>query len=131
MNILEEREIETQPSTTEYSWRKYRAEDVMRRSQQAKALNEDFFDDPDHIDRVEQTKSVVKSFFNGAKVYVNQRGLGTRSKSPFTVVKVEKPLFPNRLTQQEKQDRFYKPLQDLGVEIVFAKGSDSYLFRIK
>lgn len=131
MNELEEREIYTQPSTDIFSFRKYRAEDVMRRSQQAREINEDFFEDPDHIHRVEQTKSIVASFFNGSKVYVNQRGLGSRSKSPFTVVKVERPLFPNRLTQQEKQDRFYKPLADLGVEIVFAKGSDSYLFRIR
>lgn len=131
MNELEEREIYTQPSTDVFKWRKYRAEDVMRRSRLAKAVNEDFFNDPDHIDRVEKTKSIVKGFFNDAKVYVNQRGLGSRSKSPFTVVKVEKPLFPNRLTQQEKQDRFYKPLNDLNVEIVFAKGSDSYLFRIR
>lgn len=131
MNELEELEINTQPSTDIFSIRKYRAEDVMRRGQMAKELNEDFFNDPDHIDRVEQTKSVVKSFFNGAKVYVNQRGLGSRSKSPFTVVKVERPLFPNHLPQQEKQDRFYKPLKDLGVEVVFAKGSDSYLFRVK
>lgn len=131
MNELEEREIYTQPSTDVFKWREYRAKDVAARSQQAKELNEDFFEDPEHIRRVETTKSIVKSFFNGAKVYINQRGLGSRSKSPFTVVKVERPLFPNRLTQQEKQDRFYKPLNDLGVEIVFAKGSDSYLFRIR
>lgn len=131
MNELNEREVETQPSTDVYRFRKYRAQDAVHRSQQAKALNEDFFDDPDHMDRVDQTLSVVKSFFNYKNVYINQRGLGSRSKSPFTVIKVEKPLFPNHLTQQEKQDRFYKPLADLDVEIVFAKGSDSYLFRIK
>jgi hypothetical protein len=130
MNILEEREIETHTTYNFYSARTA-AIDAERRGKLAVELHGDFFNDPAHIDRVEKTKSVVKSFFNGAKVYVNQRGLGTRSKSPFTVVKVEKPLFPNSLLMQEKQDRFYKPLQDLGVEIVFAKGSNSYLFRIK
>lgn len=130
MNELEEREIETHTTYNFYSARTA-AIDAERRGKIAVDLHKDFFNDPEHIDRVEKTKSVVKSFFNGAKVYVNQRGLGSRSNRPFTVVKVEKPLFPNRLTQQEKQDRFYKPLQDLNVEIVFAKGSDSYLFRIK
>lgn len=128
MNILEEREIETHTTYNFYSARTA-AIDADKRGKLAAELHEDFFNDPDYADRVEKTKAIVKSFFNDGKVYVNRRGLG-RTK-PFTVVKIEKPLFPNRLTQKEKQDRFYKPLQDLGVEIVFAKGSDSYLFRIK
>ena len=131
MDIIEEREIYTQPSTDDFGWRRWRAQQVELRSHRAKRLNEGFFNDPSHIKRVEATKDIVRNFFGDARIYVNQRGLGSRSKSPFTVVKVERPLFPNRLTQQEKQDRFYKPLTDLGVDIVFAKGSDSYLFRIK
>lgn len=130
MNINTDKEIETVVTESFYA-AKAAAKDAVRRSQIAYEQNQDFFDDPDHIDRVEKTKSIVKSFFNNGKVYTNRRGLGSRSKNPFTVVKMERPLFPNHLTQKEKQDRFYKPLADLGVEIVFAKGSDSYLFRIK
>ena len=128
MNISPEKEIETNTTQTFIS-AKSAAQDAARRSEFAKRRHQSFFDDPAHIVRVEQTKSIVKAFLGVDAVYVNQRGLG-RTK-PFTVVKVEKPLFPNHLSVQEKKDRFYDPLGNLGVEIVFAKGSDSYLFRVK
>lgn len=128
MNTTVDKEIET-VVTESFFAAKTAARDAVARSGIAYEQHQDFFDDPDHVDRVEKTKTIVKSFFNNGKVYTNRRGLG-RTK-PFTVVKMERPLFPNHLTQKEKQDRFYKPLADLGVEIVFAKGSDSYLFRIK
>ena len=130
MNILEEREIETHTTYNFYAARTA-AIDAEKRGKIAAELHEDFFNDPAHIDRVEKTKTVVKAFWPGVKLYVNQRGLGTHSKRPFTVVKVERPLFPNHLTRAEKDAKFYAPLAELEVEIVFAKGSDSYLFRIR
>lgn len=102
--------------------------DAIQRSQIAHEQHQAFFEDPLHVDRVEKTKAVVKKFFNGARLYVNERGLTGRR--PFTVVKVEKPLFPNHLTQQQKEDQLYAPLRALNVKIVFARGSNSYLFRI-
>lgn len=128
MNTLDEREIETRPSAYSFDIARSWALDAARRSRIAQQNNQAFFDDPAHIDRVEQTKEIVKRFFNGAKVYVNQRGI---NRKPFTVVKVEKPLFPNQLTQAQKDAMLYGPLANLGVEVVFAKGSNSYLFRIK
>lgn len=102
--------------------------DAAHRSRLAEQANPDFFDDPEHQDRVAQTQAIVSAFFGGATTYVNQRGLG---RAPFTVVKVERPLFPNRLTRQQKEAQLYGPLRELNVEIRFAKGSDSYLFRIR
>lgn len=128
MNTLDEREIETRPSAHNYELARSWALDAERRSRIAQHNNQAYFDDPDHIDRVEQTKAIVKRFFNGAKVYVNQRGI---NRKPFTVVKVEKPLFPNQLTQAQKDAMLYGPLAQLNVEVVFAKGSNSYLFRIR
>ena len=127
MTILADKEIETQVTPGFYA-AKSAALDVAMRSAQARDIHEDFFSDPEHIRRVDETKQIVKDFFKGATVYVNQRGLG---RSPFTVIKVERPLFPNHLSFQDKQDLFYQPLRALDVEIVFAKGSDSYLFRIR
>ena len=127
MNVLAEREIETN-TTYSFAAAKHAALDAADRCRQAKEMHEDFFNDPDHILRVESTKAIVKDFFNGAKLYVNERGI---NRKPFTVVKVERPLFPNQLTAQEKEDQLYGPLKAAGVEIVFAKGSNSYLFRIR
>lgn len=104
------------------------AQDAVHRSKLAQVAHQDFFEDPEHLDRVEQTRTIVKRFFNGAKTYVNQRGLG---RAPFTVLKVERPLFPNHLTRDQKEAQLYGPLRALNVEIRFARGSDSYLFRIR
>ena len=128
MNVLDEREIETRPCAYSYDQRRAWAQDVQRRGQIAQQLNADFFADPLHHDRVERTQAIVSAFFNGAKLYVNQRGINRR---PFTVVKVERPLFPNHLTRQQREDQLYGPLRALNVEVVFARGSDSYLFRIR
>lgn len=128
MNILDEREVDTRPSATDFGLRRAWARDAEHRCRIAQHNNEDFFDDPTHVARVEKTKEVVKKFFNGARLYVNQRGI---NRKPFTVVKVEKPLFPNHLTQAQKDAMLYGPLAELEVEVVFAKGSNSYLFRIK
>lgn len=127
MSITVDKEIETNV-VLGYTGARRAAIDAVARSKRATEVHEDFFNDPNHWHRVEQTKNIVKKFFKCA-VYVNQRGLGGRK--PFTVVKVEKPLFPNKLTQAQKDAMLYDPLKAIGVEIVFAKGSNSYLFRIR
>lgn len=128
MNDLDEREIETRGRAYNYELSRAWALDVERRGRIAEQQNQAFFDDPLHQDRVEQTQAIVSAFFRGARVYVNRRGINRR---PFTVVKVERPLFPNHLTRQQKEDQLYGPLRALNVEVVFARGSDSYLFRIR
>ena len=128
MNELDVREIESRLPAHDYRIAKSWALDAERRGRIAQQANQAFFDDPAHIDRVEKTKEVVKRFFNDAKIYVNQRGI---NRKPFTVVKVERPLFPNHLTKAQKEAMLYRPLEDLEVEVVFSKNTNSYLFRIK
>lgn len=127
MEITVDKELETNV-VVGFSGARKAAIDAQMRSKRAEEIHEDFFADPNHWHRVEQTKNIVKKFFK-CSVYVNQRGLG-RTK-PFTVVKVERPLFPNHLTKAQKDAMLYDPLKAIGVEVVFAKGSNSYLFRVK
>lgn len=130
MSTVEEREIETQVCCGRDAARRA-AMDAVVRSQQALEQHDQFFNDPSHIQRVEKTEKIVTDFFGVRPNYRTHRGLGARSKHPFTVVKIENPAFPNHLSRAEKQSRFYQPLQDLGVEIVHSRTSNSWLFRIK
>lgn len=96
---------------------------------QAQALQEhaDFFESDAHQQKIDQVREIVENFFKVCKnIYVNHRA--NRGK-PFTVVKVEKPQFP-RMKQSEIDLLYREPLKALGVEIVFSKASNSYLFRI-
>lgn len=96
---------------------------------QAQALQEhaDFFESDAHQQKIDQVREIVENFFTVCKnIYVNHRA--NRGK-PFTVVKVEKPQFP-RMKQSEIDLLYREPLKALGVEIVFSKASNSYLFRI-
>ena len=96
---------------------------------QAQALQEhaNFFESPAHQQKIDQVREIVENFFTVCKrIYVNHRA--NRGK-PFTVVKVEKPQFP-RMKQSEIDLVYREPLKALGVEIVYSKASNSYLFRI-
>lgn len=102
--------------------------DVHQRSLDALDRHPAFFDDPQHMARVEAVESIVKKFFtvrNG--MYRNYRS--GRGK-PFTVVKVDKPDFPNHLSRAERDRIYHDPLKNLGVEPIFSKQTNSYLFRI-
>ncbi len=101
--------------------------DAQQRSKNAVANNESFFLSEAHMDRVEQVKKVVDSFFRVRKgLYVNHReGRGR----PFTVVKVDNPSWP-RMSAREVLACYREPLQALGVEIVFSRNTNSYLYRI-
>lgn len=102
--------------------------DVQQRSLDAIDRYPNFFNDPAHEARVVAVESIVKQFFpvrNG--MYRNYRvGRG----KPFTVVKVDKPDFPNHLSRSERDRIYYDPLKQLNVEPIFSKKTNSYLFRI-
>lgn len=100
--------------------------DAMVRSQNAFIEHADKFDSA-HLAVVEEVRDIVNSFFTVKRdIYVNHRA--NRGKC-FSVVKVDKPDFP-RMNTAAKQAAFYGPLAALGVEIVFSKNTNSYLFRI-
>lgn len=103
--------------------------DAIARSRQALDQHADFFDNPEHVRRVEAVRAILDDFLPIRKeLYVNRRGLNTRK--PFTVIKVESPQFPNSLPRSEREARYHKPLRDLGVEIRLSVNTNSYLYRI-
>lgn len=82
----------------------------------------------EHFAVVDQVRAIVEDFFEVSNgIYVNYRPNGGR---PFTAVKVDCPRFPNHLSSAEKEARYRRPLRDLGVEPVFSKSTNSYLYRI-
>ena len=101
--------------------------DVEQRNRAALRAHGQFFQNADHQAKIHAVLRIVKGFFTVRKdVYVNHRvGQG----KPFTVVKVSSPAWP--VCSAARADREYrKPLQELGVEIVFSRATNSYLFRI-
>lgn len=101
--------------------------DVGRRSALAQASCADFFSSAEHQDRVSQVQRIVSSFFTVHKgMYVNHRAGRGR---PFTVVKVDNPDFP-RLASKRIDEQYRTPLRELGVEVVFSKQTNSYLYRV-
>ena len=107
----------------------YVADDVEARNAAAMAKFPNFFSNPAHQHVVQEVLGIVDGFFaERAGVYVNQR---TGHNKPFTVVKVERPRFPNNLPKAERDARFHAPLKALGVEVKFAAGTNSYLIHIK
>jgi hypothetical protein len=107
----------------------YVADDVLSRNAAAIAKFPNFFSNPAHEKTVQEVLAIVDGFFaERAGVYVNQR---TGHNKPFTVVKVERPRFPNHLPKAERNARFHAPLAALGVEVKFTLGTNSYLIHIK
>lgn len=100
------------------------------RENQAQALAEHatFFESDAHQDKVAQVEQIVDTFFAVRKgMYVNHRA---NRGAPFTVVKVDNPQFP-RMSVKQVDAQYREPLRSLGVEIVFSKSSNSYLFRVR
>jgi hypothetical protein len=84
-------------------------------------------DETEHQSTVLEVFGIVDSFFPVKKgIYINHR---VNRGKPFTVVKVEQPRFPS-MSFARKQVEFRQPLDALGVEILFSKNTNSYLFRI-
>jgi len=101
--------------------------DVEERIAQAYEMFPNFFNDPGHIQKVQQVEQIRQFFTCHKAVYVNARF--NRGK-PFTTIKVDNPKFPNHLSAKEKKELYYKPLEALGIVPRFSPGTNSYLFRV-
>ena len=101
--------------------------DVAQRNAAALAAHGDFFQNPQHQRRVNAVLQIVNQFFTVKRdVYVNHR---TGQGRPFTVVKVSGAARP-RMSAARVTESYRQPLQELEVEIVFSKATNSYLYRI-
>lgn len=100
--------------------------DVKNRSQDAYDKHQSFFDDPDHVARVAATHYILNNFFKVKDTYENLR---TGKGKPFTVIKITNHLFP-RVSLATKDKEYTQPLKQLGVDVKFASGTNSYLYRI-
>lgn len=106
---------------------KWAAIDAQERNKDALASNA-FFTSRQHQRKIAAVQQIVDGFFKvHAGVYVNHRE--NRGK-PFTTVKVAKPRFP-AVGQARKQSDYLDPLRALGVEIVFSKQTNSYLYHVR
>lgn len=99
-------------------------------TKQAQALEDHaaFFASAAHEDKVAKVKQIVDTFFKVRKgMYVNHRA---NRGQPFTVIKVDHPQFP-RMSTKQIDAQYRQPLKALGVEILFSKASNSYLYRVR
>jgi len=102
--------------------------DAQQRSEQALKDHPEFFNAPAHQKRINDVLDIVHRFFPICnKVYVNHRA--NRGK-PFTAVKVERPTWPAKLSSNMVDDIYRKPLAALGVEIIYSKNTNSYLYHV-
>ncbi len=122
-DLKEDKVINVRPSINVVSASK----DAAARSAVALVTHATFFNSRTHKNKVKAVLGIVNSFFVERKeIYINRRiGKGR----PFTVIKVERPMFP-ALSYKKIDELYRKPLEALGVERVFSKGTNSYLFRI-
>lgn len=119
-----EREIDSNPSPNAM----WALMDARQRSNIAVIHNRAFFESPQHQARIRAVQDVVDDFFRIRKgVYVNHRENRGR---PFSTIKVDNPVFPN-VSPAQKQQRFYAPLQALGVEILRSGRTNSYILRVR
>lgn len=101
--------------------------DVQARNLRALDDHAAFFQSDVIESKTNQVLTIVRKFFPAYKnIYVNYRA--NRGK-PFVVVKVDAPAFPS-LSAKRKLETYTQPLEDLGVQPVFAKGTNSWLYRI-
>lgn len=102
--------------------------DLRTRQTHAVQVHGAFFSSHAHERKVAQVHEIVDAFFPVRKgMYVNRRA---NRGAPFTVVKVDNPEFP-RMNKTQIDSQYRDPLKALGVEIVFSKASNSYLFRVR
>ena len=99
--------------------------DAQTRSLEALEEFPEFFTE-DHLERVRQIADICDRFFkvkNG--VYVNHR---TGHNKPFSVVKVDSPLFP-AVSLARKQAEYRGPIEALGGE--FRKSAQGVIIHVK
>lgn len=107
---------------------RWAAIDAQQRNRQALQDNGTFFNSAQHQARISAVQDIVEGFFSKhGGVYVNHR---PNRGQPFTVVKVERPVFP-AVSQARKKRDYIDPLRALGVEIVLSSKTNSYLYRIR
>lgn len=107
---------------------RWAASDAEIRNECALENHPAFFGSQQHQERIARVRDIVDGFFKvRRRIYVNHRE--NRGK-PFTTVKVDGPVFPN-VSQQRKQSEYLDPLRALGVEIVFSKRTNSYLYHVR
>lgn len=123
-NMRDEDTINTQPAGF---FAQGAAMDAEQRNSQAYNDNMEFFDDPTYSARVDAARAIIDKFFKVKDMYENLR---SNRGNPFTVIKVTNHVFP-RVSLSTKAKEYRDPLAELGVEIVYAKGTNSYLFRIR
>lgn len=121
-NKDDESTINTHPSSNPA----FAVMDVMARSEAAYEKHQKFFDDPDHVARVDATRDILNNFFKVKDIYENMR---TGKDKPFTIIKITNHLFP-RVSFATKDKEYTQPLKELGVDVKFASGTNSYLYRI-
>jgi uncharacterized Zn finger protein len=124
MRNEDEKTINSRPAT---AFAAGAAMDADARNKAAYDQFQEVYDDPDFATRVETVQKIVDDFFRVKDMYTNYRA--NRGK-PMVVVKVTNQIFPN-VSSKIKQETYRGPLENLGVEIVFSKGTNSYLYRIR
>jgi hypothetical protein len=102
------------------------AADVRERNAAAYKKYQEFFDRPEFNERIDAARKVLEDFFPVKDIYENMR---ENRGNPYVVLKVTNHVFP-KVSLSEKDRRYRNPLKELGVEIVFSKGTNSYLYRI-
>jgi hypothetical protein len=92
------------------------------RGDMAMAQHEDFFNDPEHVDRLAAVGTVLHDFFGRHPDYITPRGINRRR--PFDNVKMNNVgWFLNRFSTADKQTRLYDRLSAIGnVEAISKNG---------
>lgn len=121
INIINTEETKTDAEA------KAAAIDVKLRSISAKRDNKAFAS-ADHVQRVDAVKAIAKSFFTVRENIFDQAR--PNKGRPFTAVKVYRTQWP-KVSPEEADKRFYKPLEDLGnVELRVTRDLSSQIIRV-
>lgn len=87
----------------------------------------DFFASEEHLDRLDEVSSIIKSFFGCLPSYSTPR---FGYKVPFEAVKVEGAGFKiARASRKDKQEKLYDPLEKLG-KVTFKVTNGHFIVRV-
>lgn len=86
--------------------------DASTRSKSAQEEYPEFFENDDHLDRIDKVTKVIEDFFNCKPSYITSR---SNRGNPFDSVKVEAAGYKiARTPSKEKQEKLYGPLSAIG-----------------
>lgn len=126
MKKEKEKEIITKPASN----KRFAAMDAARKEKVLESKYPRFFGNSKVEKHRDKVIKIVQNYFGSScKMYVNKREHKYKN-IPFYSVKVESPYYPNNLTEEQKENYYYGPLKKMGVEVVYATGTDSYIHRI-